>query len=207
MASQLLASLRPTCCFHAHTNAISSITLTSDPPALVTTARMHQVKVWSTAGDLLGIMDSQGLMLAGGAEAEGEEADGGGASAGGADGAVGGGKVEWRFLVDVSVKERAELGVTQQVLSELDALQRRETEKQREEKEAEEREDEEERQKRKALKRQSHLESEKWLPMQWQQAVHEADATNERERSVAGAEDGDELSALLVAVKQQDVDE
>ena len=200
LTNQLLANLRPISSFHAHTNAISSITLTSDPPALVTTARMHQVKVWSTAGDLLGVMDSQGLMLGGNTDSETDEADEG-ASGGGADGVAGGGKVDWRFFVDVSVKERAELGVTQQVLSELDALQRRESEKQREEKEAEEREDEEERQKRRALKRQSHLESEKWLPMQWQQAVHDTDGANKGGPSQA--EEGDVLSALLEAVDEE----
>ena len=200
LTSQLLAALRPACSFHAHSNGISSITLTSDPPALVTTARMHQVKVWSTAGELLGVMDSQGLTLGGGADSEGDDADGGG-SGGGAEGAGGGGKVEWRFLVDVSVKERAELSVTQQVLSELDALQRRETEKQREEAEAEERENEAERQKRRALKRQSHLESEKWLPMHWQQAVHDTDAATTGAASRVG--EGDELSALLVSVDEE----
>jgi len=200
VTSQLLANLRPFSSFHAHTNAISSITLTSDPPALVTTARMHQVKVWSTSGELLGVMDSQGLMLGQGADSDADEADGSGSSGGG-DSAVSGGKAEWRFFVDVSVKERAELGVTQQVLSELDGLQRRESEKQREEKEAEERENEEERQKRKALKRQSHLESEKWLPMQWQQAVHDTDGT--AKGGVAAVEEGDELGALLVAVDEE----
>ena len=202
LTAQLLASLRPTTSFHAHTNGISSITLTSDPPALVTTARMHVVKVWSTTGELLGVMDSQGLMLGGAADSEGEQDDGGAhGSSGSVDGAIGSGKVDWRFLVDVSVKERAELSVTQQVLSDLDVLQRREADKAREQKEAEEKENEAERQQRKALKRQSHLASEKWLPMQWQQVVHDGDAANAG--GVAGVEEGDELSALLVAVDEE----
>ena len=160
-----VAELQPSACFQAHPNAVSSITVVREPRAVVTTARMHHVKVWSDAGELLGLMDSQ--------EVIGRGRQGGSGEAAGAEGAEGE-KREWKFVVDVGMKERGERDATEKVLVELEGAQRREEERRRSEKEAEERESEAERAARKVAKRASVVQNDRWLPLQWQQVVREA---------------------------------